>query len=867
MYDWLSHEIAAGSFIVTANHRLARTLQDHFNEQEKARGLGAWKTPNIRSLDSWMLECVNHAKSGGDRRTRLGAHAAALVWERCLPRQANTEFLSRAAFVREARKAWSRLKEWNVSLEELSRYVRSSDERLFLQCARSYEDTLEKNAWLDDATVASEFCRLCAASAFTLPNRVVLAGFDRKTPVFERIVRRLKETGVAVEEAPPHIREGKARIVSAANTEAELRSAGDWARELLLDEPKKRIAIVVPGLDQNGQRYARLIREGLVPGWQGGSSDLARCLNVSYGRRLAEYSMVQTALLALRWLATGLRFAEVSTLLRSPFLGRHGDSGRSQAERKLREEPDRSWSREGVIRVLVRSEAPSVKDWVKRIGGLEEFAQSEREPQPSSVWAQKFAECLEGLGWPGERSLRSSEFQLVNRWRQLLNEFARLDPVSRPLNCSQAAELLNSMAGDVIFQAQRPGGTVNLLGVLETSGMEFDAIWCAGMDANRWPVSAQPVNLLPRRLQIERGMPDATPEDSLLFGKGIFARLVASADDVVLSWAQQDDEAELMPSPYLETAEAGESSPASDPGWYAAGLAGSYRLAAVEKDPVPPVAAGEKVSGGAYTIHQQRTEPLGALVGGRLNCDMLPQVETGISAALRGRIVHKALQQLYGDKPAQAEVLSWKHSALEVRLEKAAAEGIRRYIANADPVLRRLLYFERDRLAALLGQFISEELKRPPFVVGEIEEEHDVDLNGIVVSVRIDRVDHVNGSVLILDYKSGAPKSVENRGGEIAHLQLAVYACALTGEIAGLVLANLDSRQVVYKGAGLKESWSVFKDNDESWRNKLEAWKQEVRLHAANLKKGDARVNVQQSSKDARPLAVVSRIAELKRAE
>ena len=865
MYDWLTREIAAGSLVVTANHRLAKTLKDHFNAGEKARGLNVWPTPTIRSLDSWLLEGIICAKSGAGRRTRLGTHAATLVWERCLPKQAETEFLSRAAFVREARKAWNRLREWNVSVEELARYARSSDERLFLRCARSYEEALESSGWLDDASLTAEFCRLLAKGVISTPARIVFAGFDRKTPEFERLLDSLRQQGVAIAHAPPPARRSGRRIVEASNTEAELRAAGAWARNLLLATPDKRIAIVVPGLDQNGPRYARLIREGLVPGWQTAADDYARCLNVSYGRRLAEYPVVATGLLVLRWLSVGLNFSEVSVLLRSPFLGRHPDSGRSQAERRLREEPDRAWSREGVIRALAHIDTPGVRDWAERIGGLEEYAQANGEPLATGDWARLFAECLEKTGWPGERSLGSTEFQVVNRWRQLLNEFAQLESVSRPLNSSQAIELLTSMAVDIVFQAQSMGAGVNLLGVLETSGMEFDAVWCAGMDANRWPVSAHPVNLLPRRLQIERGMPDATPEESLRFGKTLFARIAACADEIVFSWAQQEDEADLLPSPYLDEAGAGPAEAAVDPGWYAAGLPNSHRLVPVAQDPVPALRPGDKVSGGAYLLQQQRTEPLGALLAGRLDCEPLPHVETGISAALRGRIVHRALQRLYDDKPCRETVAGWGPTELAERLGEAAAEGIRSYLANADPVLRRLLYFEKDRLEALLEQFIQEELRRPPFVVAGIEEEHSFDLNGLPVTVRIDRIDSLGDRILILDYKSGVARAVESRNGEIAHLQLAVYACAVKGEIAGLALANLDSRQVVYKGAGLRDLWSVLKDNDESWKEKLERWRQEVRLHAANLKNGDARINVQLPSKDARPLAVVSRVEERKR--
>ena len=868
MYDWLTKEIAAGSFVITANHRLAKTLLDYFNQHERARGLDVWPTPQIRSLDSWLIEGINTCAAQDSLRVRLGSQAAALVWEQCIPQQAETGFLSRAAFVREARQAWARLQDWNIALEELREFARTSDERLFLRCANAYEQQLEKNAWLDDDLLCAEFCRLLKAGAISTPDRIVIAGFDRTKPACEKLWAILREAGVAIVEAPGSSRSASVSIVEAPHAEAELRAAGLWARDLLLEDPEKRIAIVVPGLEQNAARFSRLIREGLVPGWQTAGEDFAGCLNVSYGRKLAEYPLVAVALLVLRWINGGLNVADVSVLLRAPFVGVHSDDGRSRAEQQLRESPDRFWSRASLCRVVEGMETASVLDWVARIRAIDKFAAIDSQMRSPGSWAESFAGCLEAVGWPGTRALGSAEFQLLNRWRELLNEFARLQPVSRPITISQAVELLGTMANDVVFQAQSVNGTVNLLGVLETAGMEFDAIWCAGMEASGWPVSSQPASLLPRRLQIERGMPDSTPAESLQFGRGIFSRLRSCADQVVFSWAQIEEETELLPSPCLAELVAAKRVQAVDPGWYATWLAADCVSVRVPEDPVPPVGDEEKVSGGAYTLQRQRKEPLQALASGRLRAKPLTQSEPGISAAMRGKIVHWGLSALYGEKPDRATLGDWQGEALSKKLRQAAEKGVARYLADADPVLRRLLTFERDRLQGLLAEFIEQELERPPFAVAVVEGRYELRIDRLLLQVQIDRVDELpDGGVVIIDYKTGQQKIIANRNGEIADLQLAVYAFAVPGLIRGLVIANLDARRVSYAGAGDDESWSVLADRQKNWREKLAAWMNEVQIHAGNLSKGDARVNLQLATKDARPLAVLSRIAELKRAD
>jgi len=89
------------------------------------------------------------------------------------------------------------------------------------------------------------------------------------------------------------------------------------------------------------------------------------------------------------------------------------------------------------------------------------------------------------------------------------------------------------------------------------AGMRFDALWVCGLDAARWPPPAAPDPFLPRTVQLLHGLPRSAAELADTEARQVLARLVASADEVVLSVAQMEDDAPLLPSPLLAGIAAG----------------------------------------------------------------------------------------------------------------------------------------------------------------------------------------------------------------------------------------------------------------------------------------------------------------------
>lgn len=864
MYAWLDDALAQDGQVITASRRLARELRNAYDARQIVRGRQAWLTPRIRSWGDWLEAGAESAPGPVGRALRLHSHASDVLWERCLRAQTTDgPPPGMPGMARQARQSWSRLTDWCVPVDELRDYAGSRDERLFASAAIEYERMLEANGWLDDAGLAEYVAGQLQSGSIVAPRRIVYAGFDRLVPVAERVFAVLGDLGCSVESAPRPSESTRPGATSYPDQEAEFRAAGAWARHVLQADPKSSIAIVCSSLESDAGRTSRLVREGLAPGWQLAGSGHRNAVNVSYGRRLSEYPAVGIALLILRWVADGLTSADVSLLLRSKLMGSPDVDGRCRLELMLRRMPDRVWSPSSLHRAMSgREETPATVAWLDSVRALDATGREMRDDASPSAWAATIDELLRAAGWPGARPLDSEEFQLVNRWRTMLNQLSSLEVVAPAMRFTQAVRRLNSMAADTLYQPDTGPGIVQLLGVLEVAGMEFDAIWITGLDASRWPGIPGPAALVSRALQRRYGMPDCTPDDTLQFSRRVLRRLIGCSREAVLSWAETGDDAELSPSPLLDEITTRTLAPVQDPGWRARAFVGGGRSPV--DDPPPPVEDGEIVAGGAYTVQRQATEPFTAFAFGRLRIGELEPIEAGFPARTRGNVIHRAMHLLYDDMPARSEISDWSADELARRIDRSLDAAIAHHSRHVDRMHRRLLLFEKERLARILTDFVALEGARAEFSVEAVEQDIDFERHGVSLHLRVDRIDRVaDGSLLVIDYKTGAEKRLLTRDGNPADLQLVVYATALSDRVGGVALVNLDSRAISYRAAGGSIEWGPMDPGE--WEEKLTSWTGLVDQALIQIAGGDARVNVSQSATDGRRLNILSRLEERKR--
>src|SRR5581483_5892496 len=172
-----------------------------------------------------------------------------------------------------------------------------------------------------------------------------------------------------------------------------------------------------------------------------------------------------------------------------------------------------------------------------------------------SQWSAAVSPGLYGLGWPGDRKLDSGEYQALQKWREVLAELARLDAIVGRIGyrelCGQLARIVN----DTPFQPESDEGLVQILGVLESAGLEFEHLFVTGLHDEAWPQAPRPNPFLPAALQRAHDLPHSNAQWELQFARRMCTLWRGAADHVIFTSPTREGDRILRPSPMLHAFE------------------------------------------------------------------------------------------------------------------------------------------------------------------------------------------------------------------------------------------------------------------------------------------------------------------------
>jgi hypothetical protein len=142
----------------------------------------------------------------------------------------------------------------------------------------------------------------------------------------------------------------------------------------------------------------------------------------------------------------------------------------------------------------------------------------------------------------------------------------------------------------------------------------------------------------------------------------------------------------------------------------------------------------------------------------------------------------------------------------------------------------RFAEIERERLITIVCDWLELEKARAPFRVVEREQKKELEVGGVHVSVRVDRVDELEmGGRVVVDYKTGASKgNIEEAwdGERPDEPQLPLYAVAEDG-LAGLAFAHVRAGENRFRGQS--DALGVFPGVkplvDKTLQDKVEQWR------------------------------------------
>ncbi len=717
----------------------------------------------------------------------------------------------------EVQEAWVRCQHWQIDNNHPA-FAQTPQTRRFQQWQDQLQQRLNELGALTEEQLATHL--LSYPDLFDMRS-VIWACFDDYTPQQQILQEAMIAAGCEQYDydlvSPRDVGITSTHQYPAKDSQDENLQMIQWLK-LKLAAGEQRIAVVVPDLQTCSHSLQRLLQRHIP----------AHLFNISLGQSLVEHPLVAHA---LQWLSLDKQTIsnyQARLLLHSSYLAG------SQAEFAARADAMQNCK-------MLQESFISFSSWIKTIREstpqlaelLHTVVDYPHEASPRE-WANIFKTRLIHLGFPGDYPLISSAYQCFQRFMMLFDELLQLSVVSPRMNTSQALEALQGLAKSTIFQPQTPTTPIQILGLLEASGCNFDSIWVSGLTDQCLPQKTRLSAFIPLSIQHEYLMPHSSPLRELQFAQQLLQRLQNSSHETVFSYPRLTGDSPNLPSPLishlpkLTPQETTENSLSS-------------RLVARNELYSIPLAATEPVSGGTALLGNQAKCPFRAFATHRLHASPALTITDGPDLSERGQVIHKIMELLWQRLGSQRNLLALTHEALQQHIKDVIDRALSPLFDDHKLCFPPLVQeVELSRLHQMVNTCLEWEKQRPPFEVEALEKSFIIQLADMDFRVRIDRLDSVAGKKWVIDYKSSLPINKPWNEERPEAPQLLLYTL-LDRNINTLLFLQLKAGQIFC--SGLSEDNLPVRGisplkKDEDWSVRQEEWQQQLTQLATEFRNG-----------------------------
>lgn len=862
-------ELPFDCVVLTPNLRLMRVLRA---AQMRAEPLP--QQLRIEAFSSWWLDLFN-AWQGQHLPplTLLGPSAMRELWRHAV-RQVSGErdWLIADGLTDLAYGTWNDLRTHLRRREDLEHSA--SEPRWLGECVDHVNARLEALHAVDAVgglqrvigVLRDPAARADVLRSDALPAHMVLTGFDVMTPLELALCRQLREAGVLLSSRRLRLR-GSVQRVGCTDATGEWRAAARWALAHLRASSASTIAVVIPSLATDRAKIERVFTEVFHPHAHAlGQPRMPPGFNISAAEPLQTTPPIAAALKLLALNTPSLLATDVAAILHSPFWGEPSEQPlRAVLADRLSEHYVSLTPRQLRTEVLEAAAAAAGRMDRTRTQIVEFFNLAlQTERGTLDHWAELFARQLQALGLSGTdgghtscghtgcgRTLDSLEYQQLREWSRVLSDLSAASNYAPACSAAAALAHLRRLAARP-FQAQTQNSPLQILGTLEGAGQIFDKLWVCGLDDRQWPEPVRINPLLPADLQRHWQLPRTSADNELSRAERLLDQFAEAAREVVFSWPERAEDAALGPTQLIahwpQVALCDLPLAQVAPHW---DHFGSAALLAQVQTHAPLGAQGAR-SGGSGLLKDQAACAFRGFARHRLQADDPRVCEPGINALQRGNLVHGALEWIWTQLKDQANLRALDESQ-RAELIGAALDWALENLEGRHRIGAQQLAIERRRGVRLLQDWLTIEAARPPFTVLAQEAKVQVAVGPLELTVRFDRMDRLaDGSVVVIDYKTGATKLTHWCGERPEEPQVPLYALAAAdsgASVSGAAFAEIRAQGVAARGlCATVAHWPSLPPRHhalklpEHWPDVLEHWRRALVNLAADYAAGDARV-------------------------
>ena len=834
--------IEKNHLILTANQRLANEIQQAWG-QSILGTQAVWTSPRIMSLEHWQSHCWNELQDQNHQLvqglTKLGETQSLYLWEQAI---AQHEDQTNTAYANMAHNCHDLLQRWDLTSSDIQSSSNSVDK--FRNWANSYQKLLDKSHQVTNAT-AWRLVREAFQSA-VLPKESVIAlyGFQSIPPLQQATLEAASDKIIDIASSKPS---GECLKIACADAKKEMDSAAKWAAQELSKNPNQRIGILVPELNSAVQPTARIISEALA------HYNCPTDVNISAGVTLNETPLIYAALGLLNLCNYKQPLEEWLRLLYAPysFFAQLPVQFKVECELALRETHSYQLGFDKFIQIIrgvqaKHTDPDALETTLDPLYKLQSWLKQHASGHKTFYdWAVCFQTLTEHLQWPGNRALDSLERQQQKQWYKLLANYCELDSLGIDISRSSALLYLHQLAGKQIFHPQTGDAPLQILGLLEGSGLVFDQLWIMGLSSDHFPSAQSMDPILPAHFQRTHAMPHSLPERELQIASKLLSGYRGNAKQVIYSWPVKEGESDIDESPLIKAIKQTEINALiakhdQIPSW----LKQTYQCELVADTAPAFDHQFESIRGGSSILKNQSTCPFNAFAIHRLAASQIKEPEMGLSAMTRGIIVHEILYRLWGDWKNSKKLTELSTEALYQKVNQQIQDVLTEQ-AKKHPILLGLRFkeLEHQRLFNLTKQWLEIEKNRAPFEVAAVEQKVAINFGDLNISLTIDRVDHVDNKTVLIDYKTGSVNAKDWEGDRPKDPQLPLYVLAYTEAVDGCAFAQIKSNNI--KFSGLMDDPAIPDISlCSDWPEQVQQWQQTLHNLATEFTQGESTLRV-----------------------
>ncbi len=840
------YRIDDGRLLITASPQLAADRKRRFL-QGQSREVVA--TPDIFFWSEWITRLANGDDTLPVPLTRM---QELLLWEKIirndLESKSGPHHISLKGLAKRAAKAYATMREQNIDAAELTPGGEESE--ALARWIRALKSEMERGRF-GGRTLAANIPELLIPRLpnLPLPEHIVLDGFESITPIQQQLLDTLQQQGCSIFTSQSDQVPTTPTLTPCQSAASELTHLALRIKKLLDQNLSARIAILTSDSFTDSKMLRRELDRMLMPESLIDPFCNKQSVSIEAGP-LSDWPMIQQILHLLS--LTGSRsipLTDFSILLFSPCLGGFDNErlGRAALDATLRWQNHHHIS---LTRLLAGSRLDGLPALRDITAALAEWESSSRA---ASHWVKAVHALLQALGilqaGLDHQSLRSdAEIRQMNRFRDALTSLTAADVVHSRMSWSQFLSLLRTSCSEMRLAPPSLFPNVSVMPLSQIAGLSFDHIFVLAMDEQAFPPAARPQPLLPMSLQRKYGIPMSSGTRQFESAQWLWRELLLAAPDIEISYAEQRDEREFQPSPFVKELGNKESADSET-------TTHKIELETYDDAMDFPLQADENIRGGTSIIKNQAACPFRAFATHRLSISALEETSPGLEPTSKGSLVHLALEYIWKQLQTQAALTALGENETVELVDAAIRYAWDESHITANATTKT---FEQKRMRHLLAEWLQLELERPDFKVISIEQEYLLQLPEtsspqFTVKIKADRMDRdASGHRILIDYKTGAKQPTSKWLNErIEEPQLPQYALAANlGVNDAVAFARVRSGDMAYEGLsgesiGIKgiTACDGKRKAPEDWQQLLDDWKVNINALASEFVQGRCEVS------------------------